>query len=79
MDDGGFMHGYTYSWNPISCNAGTAVLDVLLQENLNQRAQEQGVKLRARLEEFQNQFEFIGDVRGKELLLKFELVANRET
>ena len=79
MDDGGFMHGYTYAGNPISCAAGKAVLEVLLQEDLMQRAQEQGAKLRVGLEEFQQQFEFIGDVRGKGLLLAFELVANRAT
>ena len=44
-----------------------------------QRAKEQGAKLLAGLEELQQQFEFIGDVRGKGLLLAFELVANRET
>ena len=79
LDDGGFMHGYTYAGNPISCAAGKAVLEVLLQEDLMQRAQEQGAKLRAGLEEFQQKFEFIGDVRGKRFLKAFELVANGET
>ncbi|MGA1644482.1 MAG: aspartate aminotransferase family protein, partial [bacterium] len=79
LDDGGFMHGYTYAGNPMACAAGKAVLEVLLEENLMQRAQEQGSKLRVGLEELQKQFEFIGDVRGKGLLLAFELVANRET
>ena len=72
------MHGYTYAGNPMACAAGKAVLKVLLEENLMQRAKEQGAKLRAGLEELQQQFEFIGDVRGKGLLLAFELVANRE-
>ncbi len=79
LDDGGFMHGYTYAGNPMACAAGKAVLEVLLEEDLMQRAQEQGSKLRVGLEELQKQFEFIGDVRGKGLLLAFELVANRET
>ena len=73
------MHGYTYAGNPLACAAGKAVLEVMLEENLMQRAKEQGAKLRAGLEELQQQFEFIGDVRGKGLLLAFELVANRET
>ncbi len=78
LDDGGFMHGYTHAGNPMACAAGKAVLEVMLEENLMQRAKEQGAKLRAGLEELQQQFEFIGDVRGKGLLLAFELVANRE-
>ncbi len=73
------MHGYTYAGNPLACAAGKAVLEVMLEENLMERAKEQGAKLRAGLEKLQQQFEFIGDVRGKGLLLAFELVANRET
>ena len=63
----------------MACAAGKAVLEVMLEENLMERAEEQGTKLQAGLEELQQQFEFIGDVRGKGLLLAFELVANRET
>ena len=73
------MHGYTYAGNPLACAAGKAVLEVMLEENLMERAKEQGATLRAGLEELQQQFEFIGDVRGKGLLNAFELVANRET
>ena len=73
------MHGYTYAGNPMACAAGKAVLEVMLEEDLMERAEEQGAKLRAGLEELQQQFEFIGDVRGKGLLLALELVANRET
>ena len=38
LDDGGFMHGYTYAGNPMACAAEKAVLEVLLEENLMQRA-----------------------------------------
>ena len=73
------MHGYAYAGNPMAYAAGKAVLEVMLEENLMERAEEQGTKLQVGLEELQQQFEFIGDVRGKGLLLAFELVANRET
>ena len=58
---------------------GKQCLRYFWKKNLMQRAHEQGAKLRTGLEELLQQFEFIGDVRGKGLLLAFELVANRET
>jgi adenosylmethionine-8-amino-7-oxononanoate aminotransferase len=79
LDDGGFMHGYTYAGNPLACAAGKAVLEVMLEEDLMIRATRQGAELRAGLQELQARFPFIGDVRGKGLLLAFELVADRET
>jgi len=44
MDQGGpeymveFPHGYTYSAHPVACAAGIAALDVLVQENMVERA-----------------------------------------
>ena len=51
LDDGGFMHGYTHAGNPMACAAGKAVLEVMLEENLMERAEEQGTKLQVGLEE----------------------------
>ncbi len=79
LDDGGFMHGYTYAGNPLACAAGKAVLEVMLEENLMAQATQQGAQLREGLLALQQRFPFIGDVRGKGLLLAFELVANPET
>ena len=39
----------------------------------------QGNKLKAALDELKDRYEIIGDVRGKGLLLAFELVADRNT
>ncbi len=79
MDHGGFAHGYTYAGNPLSCAAGLAVLDEVLGQNLAGNAERQGRALKARLEELMDRYPFIGDVRGKGLLLAFELVADRDT
>jgi len=79
MADGGFAHGYTYSGNPLACAAGLAVLQESQRLGLVKRAAVQGAKLKTRLEQLMPRFPFIGDVRGKGLLLAFELVADRQT
>ena len=79
IEHGGFAHGYTYAGNPLSCAAGLAVMDVLLTEQLIPRAQVQGNKLFEKLKALKHKFPFIGDVRGKGLLLAFELVSDQHT
>jgi adenosylmethionine-8-amino-7-oxononanoate aminotransferase len=79
MADGGFAHGYTYAGNPLACSAGLAVLQEVLRLGLVHRAEVQGGKLKSALRNLMQRFPFIGDVRGKGLLLAFELVADRET
>lgn len=79
MANGGFAHGYTYAGNPLSCAAGLAVLQEVQRLGLVQRAAEQGAKLKAALQLLKMRYPFIGDVRGKGLLLAFELVADRES
>jgi adenosylmethionine-8-amino-7-oxononanoate aminotransferase len=76
---GGFAHGYTYAGNPLACAAGLAVLREVLDNDLVGAASRQGAKLKALLEKLMQRYPFIGDVRGKGLLLAFELVADRES
>jgi 4-aminobutyrate aminotransferase/(S)-3-amino-2-methylpropionate transaminase len=71
--------GGTYGGNPVCCQAALAVLDIFEEENLLQKAEVLGKKLRARFESLQKQFEIIGDVRGKGPMLALELVRDRET
>lgn len=71
--------GGTFSGNPVSCRAALAVLEILLQDNLLQRAQELGKIILPRFQEFQNRFEIIGEVRGIGPMLALELVRDRET
>jgi adenosylmethionine-8-amino-7-oxononanoate aminotransferase len=79
MANGGFAHGYTYAGNPLACSAGVAVLEVLQRANLVDRARVMGDRLKSELKGLMSQYEIIGDVRGKGLLLAFELVADRGT
>ena len=79
LDAGGFAHGHTYAGNPLACAAGLAVLRELLDGDLIGNAERMGAVLKARLAGLMADFPFIGDVRGKGLLLAAELVSDRDT
>lgn len=78
LDAGGFVHGFTYAGNPLACAAGLAVLEELESQDLMGNAQRMGDRLKVGLHELMQEFPFIGDVRGKGLLLAFELVSDRD-
>ena len=79
MENGGFPHGFTYAGNPLACSAGLAVIHELLDQDLISNAASMGELLKTELVGLMDRYPFIGDVRGKGLLLAFELVSNRET
>jgi adenosylmethionine-8-amino-7-oxononanoate aminotransferase len=79
LDAGGFQHGYTYAGNPLACAAGLAVTRELLERDLMGQASRMGAVLRRELEALMDDYPFVGDVRGKGLLLAFELVADRDS
>ncbi|MDO8861183.1 aspartate aminotransferase family protein [Haliea sp. E1-2-M8] len=79
LDSGGFQHGHTYAGNPIACTVGLAVLDEIERQQLLANTEQVGGLLKAGLQQLQAEFPIIGDVRGKGLLLAFELVANPDT
>lgn len=70
--------GGTYGGNPIACKAGLAVLD-LLQGEILEKAVQLGVKLRARIQNLQEQYEIIGDVRGLGPMMGIELVKDQKS
>jgi adenosylmethionine-8-amino-7-oxononanoate aminotransferase len=76
---GGFAHGFTYAGNPLACAAGLAVIEEIESLGLLENAASMGELLKRRLYGLMDRFPFIGDVRGKGLLLAFELVSDRET
>ncbi|MFK7859239.1 MAG: aspartate aminotransferase family protein [Granulosicoccus sp.] len=79
LDAGGFIHGYTYAGNPLACAAGLAVLNEIEQGDLVTNAARMGDALINRLQTLMRRYPLIGDVRGKGLLLAFELMANSKT
>ncbi|KAB2716306.1 aspartate aminotransferase family protein [Brucella intermedia] len=79
LDAGGFLHGFTYAGNPLACAAGKAVLQEIDRLDLVGNAARMGDALKGELEGLAKRFPFIGDVRGKGLLLAAEFVADPET
>jgi 4-aminobutyrate aminotransferase/(S)-3-amino-2-methylpropionate transaminase len=71
--------GGTYIGNPVAQAAALAVLDVIDDENLVERAAAIGETMRAWMVEQEGRFEEIGDVRGLGAMLAIELVHDRES
>ncbi len=71
--------GGTYAGNPIACAAANAVLDVIEEERLLERAEEMGRRITDRLTAMQrrNDMPFIGEVRGLGAMVAVELVKDR--
>ena len=70
--------GGTYAGSPLGCAAGLAVLDVMKDEKLLERASQTGNFLVSRLKGLQARFPSIGDVRGIGAMVAIELVKNRK-
>ncbi|MCV6628773.1 MAG: aminotransferase class III-fold pyridoxal phosphate-dependent enzyme [Flavobacteriaceae bacterium] len=74
----GMEYFNTFGGNPVSCAIGTAVLQTVRKENLQENALEVGNHLKAGLKNLAEKFPIIGDVRGEGLFLGFELVDNNK-
>ena len=71
--------GGTYVGNPVAQAAALAVLDIIEEENVVERAAQIGDAMRARMLAWQERFPAIGDVRGLGAMLAIELVEDRST
>ncbi len=71
--------GGTYVGNPVAQAAALAVLDVIADEGLVERASALGETMRSRMEVWRDRHDAIGDVRGLGAMLAIELVRDRET
>jgi len=76
---GGFDLSHTYNANPISCAAGIAILDEMKEHGLIENGRDMGALLKSRLDGLALNWEIIGDVRGRGLMLGVEIVADRQT
>lgn len=72
-------HSFTFAHFPLSMAAANAAIQVLEEENLLDRATRMGAIFTSRLQELQDKYELIGDIRGPGLMIGVELVKDRTT
>lgn len=69
----------SYGGNPLAAAAGLAAVSIIVDEDLVANAARVGAVMKRRLEAMQEKHRFIGDVRGKGLMLGLELVRERKS
>ena len=75
---GYFNHAQTYSHTPVICAVGLATVQYLKSERLIERCAEMGEVLSQKLSELR-EYEAVGDIRGKGLMMAVEFVKDRAT
>ncbi len=71
-------HANTFGGNPVACAAANATIR-LLENGVMANATEVGAHMLARMQSWPDRYPFIGDVRGKGLMIGFDLVEDRAT
>ncbi|MET3196863.1 4-aminobutyrate--2-oxoglutarate transaminase [Bacillus sp. OAE603] len=68
--------GGTYAGSPLGCQAALAVLDIIKDEGLNERAVIIGDKVNRKMHQLAQRFDQIGDIRGIGAMCAMEIVTN---
>jgi adenosylmethionine-8-amino-7-oxononanoate aminotransferase len=76
---GGFVHGFTYSHQPVAATVAREVLRILEAESLVEASATKGERLRALLADRLGDHAAVGDIRGRGLMVGVELVRDRES
>lgn len=71
--------GGTFGGNPLACEVGLTVLDIIEEERLTERATEIGRRVKDRFAAMQKGFPQIGDIRGLGAMVAMELVEDPST
>lgn len=71
-------HASTFGGNPVSCAAALETIR-LIEKELMQNAEKVGHYLLKKLEHLRKEYDLIGDIRGKGLMVGIELVKNLKT
>lgn len=74
---GGFVHGFTYSHQPVAATVAREVLRILATESLVEASRAKGERLRALLGTRLKDHPAVGDIRGRGLMIGIELVQDR--
>lgn len=67
----------TYGGNPMACSAASTVLDVIEEEKLQANCEKVGTHYLNELSKLRDQFDIVGDVRGKGLMIGVEMVDDK--
>lgn len=73
------IHFNTFGGNPVSMAIGRAVLEVIDEENLQERCAVLGERFLAGLHKLKDKYEVLGDVRGMGLMVALEFVTDRKS
>ena len=73
------LHGYTYSGHPLACAAANAALQIVKDEDLPANAARVGSYCLAKLKNEFAGYDFVGDIRGKGLMMAIELVTDKSS
>jgi 4-aminobutyrate aminotransferase len=69
----------TTGGNPISCSAGLAVIEIMEKEKLVENARKVGSMMKDKLLKIAENSKYIGDIRGKGLVMGIEFVEDKKT
>ncbi|MCK4848747.1 MAG: aminotransferase class III-fold pyridoxal phosphate-dependent enzyme, partial [Candidatus Heimdallarchaeota archaeon] len=69
----------TTGGNSVSCAVGIAVLSIIEEENLQEKALTVGNYIISRLKDLKTQYQIIGDIRGSGLFLGIDLIEDDES
>ena len=75
----GYLFYTTHASDPLPAAVGTAVLDIVAEEGLVDRAAVLGVRLFDGLADLKREHECVGDVRGRGLFLGLEIIRDAES
>jgi adenosylmethionine-8-amino-7-oxononanoate aminotransferase len=72
-------HGYTYSAHPVAAAAALATLQILQADDVPGHVARVAPAFQQRLRRLEQRVPFVGNVRGKGLMLGIEMVADQAT
>lgn len=75
----GYFATRSHATDPLACAAGEESLDIVVDEDLPGRAAHIERRIRRALKRMAKEFDLIGDVRGRGVLLGIELVTDRRS
>merc|ERR1711970_1451392 len=73
------LHFNTFGGNPLACAVGMEVLNVIEDERMQENCSHVGDYYLHKMRQLMDKYEFIGDVRGKGLMIGFEMSEERTT